>query len=1395
MNRDSRVGRSIGWLVLAGTVITAGWVLMFRAVETGLERKESGGLRDAVMKEAPAGAAAGDRMAGKSGRTIPFAAAEETAALEAIKERVKRERAGSRAAPPMDEPLQPGIHFTVGSGAGGPAVMELALDELWVSPAEGKAGVRSIPQADGLDELCAQAEAVRRDEGAQVKLILYPRGAGRGERTRRLLSGRWRLDFARPPAAETLARLAELGAGQPAQPDYGGGFWLAEVSGDPGAALRGLEAARALPGVRSVEPLLAQARQKKLIPNDPLFAQQWHLRNTGQSSGTAGADANVTGVWDAFQGSGVVIGVIDDGVELLHPDLAPNATPSWHYDWNGNDSNPAPSQANEDFHGTAVAGVAAARGGNGLGVSGAAPLAQIVGLRLIAEPPDDLEEAAAFAHQNENIHIKNNSWGPPDTGDMLGEMGPLAKSALANAAANGRGGKGTILLWAGGNGRDVQDQSNKDGYANNIHVIAVGAATNKNTQAPYSEDGSNLVVCAPSDGGSAEVVTTDMQGNNGYNAPGAMGELSDRNYTKTFGGTSAATPVAAGVAALMLEANPNLGWRDVKEILLRSSRKIQPASAGWTSRYGGRPDLPPIKHHESFGGGVADAAKAVELAESWTNLPAATQTLSLDATPDAAIPDFGNAVEQEFDFSALDSLRVEHVEVTVDIPHQYRGDLEIQLVSPTGVVSLLAATTAFDNGWNPATNKPGLGYQPWTFSSVRHWGEGSRGVWKLRVRDRLRGDTGTWESATVKLHGIPSEPAELATYTERVFASEGESVTLSAAATGDPMIHFEWSIDGKFAAEVLDGDWIRPAIKLADAGAYRVTAINATGAETSPVIPLHVVRVETAPVSVVVNKTLTLKANAAGPGLLQYRWQRDGVDLIEGVDGSGTNKAQLVVKNITPAQAGEFECLVSDGVEEKSAGARLVTVLQPPVMDDQTLDPTIVSGLPFYQFTTTHAATRFEAKGLPPGMKFNSRTGELSGRPNKPGDYTLRIRARNAAGVSAWHEYRLSVDPLPDGVAGTFRGLLEASEAVNQSLGGAIEIKITLTGAFTGKVWLPGGTHAFRGRLEATPGELTPEIALTILRRKPPSLELAIQAESAGRRCVGTLSVEAQSAAWRAEMDHWHKRNQPADSRAGYHTTLMKHAGSPATGAGFASVKVDLGGGVRVVGRTADALALTQSRKLSRTGEVPVFALLDKKRASLRGWLAVNEGTTPDFGDGTVTGALDWKRLGGLTGTRFHPEGFDLALDVQGGRHQRPDAGQVLMALPDPSLTPDGVNAKITFAGASVSTADMAAGLADLGFSLSAKHKAVFPAAGSPENPARVKLSVNAGSGVVKGTFDLRDADPAGGSKPLRRLVTFHGMISGNGAEGCFLLPDLPAPPQKLKDTPLQSGAFIIEAK
>jgi subtilisin family serine protease len=361
------------------------------------------------------------------------------------------------------------------------------------------------------------------------------------------------------------------------------------------------------------------------IPLDPLVTNQWHLVNSGQQVGnpdfqviygTPGEDINLAPVWNTgLSGAGVVVAVIDSGIQTNHPDLAANISSTLGFDalnpsGDGNPFFPNPINA----HGTAVAGLIGAVANNGIGGAGVAPGVTLVPIRLIdtGQLPDSTINSFRYALQN-GVDITNNSWGPADTRTL---SAPTAAELLAirdtiwSGRWNGEKYLGMIHVWASGNGGGhnsvrpgfpqdgFYDSSNYDGWANSRYTIAVtgidhdGSYNNiDGTVTAYPESGANVLVAAPTGSNSLRIgndtgigsglVTTDLTGDLGINqGPNQQtGEeidrdfLADTDYMSRFNGTSAAAPVVTGVIALMLEANPNLSWRDVQEILVRSARQ------------------------------------------------------------------------------------------------------------------------------------------------------------------------------------------------------------------------------------------------------------------------------------------------------------------------------------------------------------------------------------------------------------------------------------------------------------------------------------------------------------------------------------------------------------------------------------------------------------------------------------------------------------------------------------------------------------------------------------------------------------------------------------------------------------------------------------------------------
>lgn len=649
---------------------------------------------------------------------------------------------------------------------------EIALDEAVLRDGNGKDRTLRIDPPASLETLPARLrELAGKGEALPV---CYEPGKPHTLPNRRIITRDITVELPSPDADPALPDGVVLKS----RPEYAPGFAIVSAA-DPFEALAALEPLRRQPGIVSADIQLAKQQTLKAMPNDPLVPNQWHLKNAS----TARTHVNIEDAWlygasGGVRGSGIRIGVVDDGLQTAHPDLAPNVDTANDKDWNGNDSdpNPAPQPFPDpapeegDHHGTACAGNAAARGNNSLGVSGSAPEATLVGMRLIAGASNDTTESEAMAYLPQLIQIRSNSWGPDDDGSTLEAPGSLTRAALASAAATGRGGLGSIILWAGGNGLGALDNSNYDGYANNIHTIPIAASDSQGGQSYYSEPGANLVVAAPSSGDVLGITTVDRTGIDGYNN---VTTSSGGDYTDDFGGTSSATPTAAGVVALMLQKNPGLGWRDVKEILIRSAYKISPADADWTDNSAG------FHFNHKFGAGLIDATAAVNLAATWTNLPAVTSQSVAQTALNLPIPDdSATGVTRSFAFTGT-NLRVEHVTVTFTANHTYRGDLEVILTSPSGMVSRLAEKHS----------DPGNNYSAWTFSSVRHWGENSAGSWTVRVADRGAEDVGTLVAATVTLHGTPGTPINpgpvvaIVSPADNAVFSPGSNVPITVAAS------------------------------------------------------------------------------------------------------------------------------------------------------------------------------------------------------------------------------------------------------------------------------------------------------------------------------------------------------------------------------------------------------------------------------------------------------------------------------------------------------------------------------------------------------------------------------------------------------------------------------------
>lgn len=494
--------------------------------------------------------------------------------------------------------------------------------------------------------------------------------------------------------------------------------------------------------------------------DDPLFINQWHLNDSNATK----QGINVQPVWlpcgtgNTCRGEGIRIAVIDDGLQIAHPDLLANVASGLSYNYQDSSNDPTPDNPG-DAHGTSVAGIIAARDFNDKGVRGVAPRANLVAYNVLNYFTNSTE-ADAMTRGSPDVHISSNSWGFEDDTGELYETSLSWKTAINSGLNNGRNGLGTIYVWAAGNGGSFDvDNSNYDGYANHRAVIAVAALNKAGEKSSYSEQGANLLISAP--GGEfcnpgPVITTTDLTGTAGFNNDGRFyydnnsfyTDLTNDDYTQCMNGTSAATPMISGAVALMLQANPNLGWRDVRYILATTARQNHSADTEWATNGANYP----INH--KYGFGALDTTAAVGKAKGWTNL-GPQLAVEVSNQPGLAIPDDDPTGETDtININGSGITQIEAVEVTFSASdHPYAGDLEIILTSPSMTQSILAETHAC---LDPDTLTPVAcltPYNNWVFSSVRHLGEVADGDWTLTVKDGAAVDTGTFQSWTLKIYG------------------------------------------------------------------------------------------------------------------------------------------------------------------------------------------------------------------------------------------------------------------------------------------------------------------------------------------------------------------------------------------------------------------------------------------------------------------------------------------------------------------------------------------------------------------------------------------------------------------------------------------------------------------
>ena len=320
--------------------------------------------------------------------------------------------------------------------------------------------------------------------------------------------------------------------------------------------------------------------------DDTFWDTLWHLDNTGRYEGSV-ADADIDGpeAWVATRGEGTVVAVLDTGVDPDHEDL--EVLPG--YDYVDGDDDPRPEPGTSSYeHGTAMAGIAAARGNNGRGVVGVAWEASVLPIRLVGGEltTEALRNAFIFA-ADQGADVLSNSWSFSASTCPEVPLYAALQEGIDHAVTEGRDGLGSVVVFGSGNGGcDVSP----DGLASYEPVVLVGATSDRDEVFGYSNYGAPLDLVSPSgpapDGEGEYVRSTDIMGPDGYSS-----SMGTEDYSDTLWGTSASTPMVAGTLALMFSANPALTGDEARTLLCATADRVQEASAGydeggWSERYG-----------------------------------------------------------------------------------------------------------------------------------------------------------------------------------------------------------------------------------------------------------------------------------------------------------------------------------------------------------------------------------------------------------------------------------------------------------------------------------------------------------------------------------------------------------------------------------------------------------------------------------------------------------------------------------------------------------------------------------------------------------------------------------------------------------------------------------------
>lgn len=496
------------------------------------------------------------------------------------------------------------------------------------------------------------------------------------------------------------------------------------------------------------------------LEGDPFFKYQWYIKSNGDVVANTANVATVVshdiGVLDVYHsilgnhdGHETVIQVVDTGVELKHEDLDVYLADSFNAVTKAQDPTSTNEVSKSDpksplnvGHGTAVAGIMAAKTNNGLGVRGIVPRAKIAGSNWLEEQTlGELERVWYSGITDDNITACNNSWGTYYLKDESFER------ILALGVEQLRHGRGRVYVFAAGNSRSAYGNANLSYLTNNPYSIAVAALNSQDKYTSYSNPGSSILVSGY--GGehyytAPTIMTTSLSGESYYeNELGdrvgviTVNEDANKSYTYAMNGTSSAAPTVTASISLTLDACPTLTWRDIRWIIAHSATKIDSDNKEWVTNGAG------LDFNINYGYGKINPLEMIRICRSqyFELLPAMVKE-KVTYTYDDTIPDNNTTITKKLSFGK--DIKIEWVGLTLDTDHPYCGDLEVNIISPSGTkINLISpnqlSSAAYEGGFR--------------FSTVGLIDENAAGEWQVEITDRLSDDDGKLKSLVLEVHG------------------------------------------------------------------------------------------------------------------------------------------------------------------------------------------------------------------------------------------------------------------------------------------------------------------------------------------------------------------------------------------------------------------------------------------------------------------------------------------------------------------------------------------------------------------------------------------------------------------------------------------------------------------